>query len=193
MKVVLCKRSEIKEFIEANHYSKNINGCISDYCFKLMYDGSIHRIDTSNLSIEEVKETPKMIVKFNKDEYNKSSDNRHNYHNWKKNRNVARSELEQLYGYDTKNALHVVRLLRTAEEALTTGEVHVKRPDSEELLANRNGAWSYDEMMAYWTEQDRYIREVLYKQTELPRVPDINKAAKLLIGLREMQWYGEKQ
>lgn len=35
-KVTPCKRSEIKEFIEKNHYSKNINGCIADYCFKLI-------------------------------------------------------------------------------------------------------------------------------------------------------------
>lgn len=155
-------------------------------------DGSIHRIDTSNLTLEEVKEQPKMIVKFNKDEYEKSSDNRNNYHNWKQNRNEARSALEQANGYDTKHAMHVVRLLRTAEEALTTGEVLVKRPDAEELLAIRNGAWTFDEMMEYWTDRDQYIREVLYKQTVLPKTPNIHAAAKLLIELREMQWYGSK-
>ncbi len=155
-------------------------------------DGSIHRIDTSNLTLEEVKEQPKMIVKFNKDEYEKSSDNRNNYHNWKANRNEARSALEQANGYDTKHAMHVVRLLRTAEEALSTGEVLVKRPDAEELLAIRNGAWTFDEMMEYWTDRDQYIREVLYKQTDLPKTPNIHAAAKLLIELREMQWYGSK-
>lgn len=30
-------RSDIKDFIEKNHYSKSINGCISDYCFALFY------------------------------------------------------------------------------------------------------------------------------------------------------------
>lgn len=35
-KVELCQRNEIKEFIEEWHYSKNINGLISDYCFKLL-------------------------------------------------------------------------------------------------------------------------------------------------------------
>ena len=34
-KVSLCNRSEIKDFIEEWHYSHNINGLISDYCFKL--------------------------------------------------------------------------------------------------------------------------------------------------------------
>jgi hypothetical protein len=38
--VRLVHRKDIREFIETNHYSKNINGCISDYCFGL-YDGNI--------------------------------------------------------------------------------------------------------------------------------------------------------
>jgi len=33
-------RADIKDFIELHHYSKSINGCISDYCFAL-YDGSM--------------------------------------------------------------------------------------------------------------------------------------------------------
>lgn len=31
-----CERVEIKDFIEEWHYSKSINGLMSDYCFKLM-------------------------------------------------------------------------------------------------------------------------------------------------------------
>ena len=37
--VVHCERSEVKDFIEEWHYSKSINGLMSDYCFKLM-DGN---------------------------------------------------------------------------------------------------------------------------------------------------------
>jgi hypothetical protein len=29
------ERSQIREFIEKNHYSRSINGCIADYCFAL--------------------------------------------------------------------------------------------------------------------------------------------------------------
>ena len=35
-RVELCERAEIKDFIEHWHYSKSINGLMSDYCFKLM-------------------------------------------------------------------------------------------------------------------------------------------------------------
>ena len=34
-KVSLCKRKDIASFIEKWHYSKNINGLMSNYCFKL--------------------------------------------------------------------------------------------------------------------------------------------------------------
>ena len=34
-KVILCDRKEIKDFVETHHYSKNVNGLKTDYCFKL--------------------------------------------------------------------------------------------------------------------------------------------------------------
>lgn len=37
-KVSICERKEISAFIEHWHYSKNVNGLISDYCFKLEND-----------------------------------------------------------------------------------------------------------------------------------------------------------
>lgn len=40
-RVVLCDRREITEFIEEWHYSKNVNGLISDYCFKLLDEDTI--------------------------------------------------------------------------------------------------------------------------------------------------------
>lgn len=34
--IEICTRKDISDFIELNHYSGSINGCISDYCFKLL-------------------------------------------------------------------------------------------------------------------------------------------------------------
>lgn len=90
---------------------------------------------------------------------------------------------------NTKHAMHVVRLLRTAKEALETGEVLVKRPDAAELLAIRNGAWSYEEMMEYFNSTVTDIRNI---SSVLPKQPDRKLATKILIDLREIQWYGKK-
>lgn len=97
------------------------------------------------------------------------------YQRWKTNRNPARAKLEEAYGYDAKHAGHLVRLLRMGREILTTGEVHVWRGgiDAEEIVEIRNGAWTYDELIAWAQEQDRELAAIYDSGTSpLPRSPD---------------------
>jgi hypothetical protein len=107
---------------------------------------------------------------------------------WKAERNPARRELEIKSGYDTKHASHLVRLLRMGLEILTTGKVIVKRPDADELLAIKNGAWSYEQVMEYSKSMQVKLNEVYDKQKEdrekglpvpLPREVDRPKISKL--------------
>ena len=70
------------------------------------------------------------------------------YQGWLKNRNPKRSELEAKFGYDTKHALHLVRLLRMGLEIVATGQVNVHRTDRDELLAIKAGSLTYDALMA---------------------------------------------
>jgi len=70
------------------------------------------------------------------------------YQTWKSQRNPARAALEREHGYDTKHAMHFVRLMRMGLEVLETGELHVRRQDAAELSALRDGALSYDELLA---------------------------------------------
>lgn len=53
-----------------------------------------------------------------------------------------RKQLVQKYGYDTKNASHLIRLLRMGLEFLRDGELQVVRPDAAELLSIKRGEWS---------------------------------------------------
>lgn len=93
------------------------------------------------------------------------------YQEWKAKRNVARAELEAKWGYDTKHGMHLVRLMRMCREILTAGQVIVKRPDAEELLAIRNGAWPYDQLVE-WAESEDIALEEVAKTSPLPRSPD---------------------
>ena len=70
------------------------------------------------------------------------------YQSWLKTRNPRRSELEARFGYDTKHALHLIRLLRMGLEIVARGEVRVRREDRDELLGIKSGALGYDELMA---------------------------------------------
>lgn len=93
------------------------------------------------------------------------------YQSWLSTRNVKRTALEEAYGYDTKSAAHLVRLLRTIKEILTTREVIVRRPDAEELLAIRNGAWTYDQVIGWAKEQLTQLNQWASAST-LPDQPD---------------------
>src|SRR5262249_13575059 len=69
------------------------------------------------------------------------------YPEWTRRLTPVRADLERQYGYDTKHAMHLIRLLRMAVEILSTGEVRVRRPDAEELLAVRRGALTFDALL----------------------------------------------
>lgn len=70
------------------------------------------------------------------------------YHTWKTHRNPARAELERQHGYDTKHAMHLIRLMRMGLEVLETGDLRVRRDDADELSAIRDGAIGFDELQA---------------------------------------------
>jgi len=83
--------------------------------------------------------------------------------------------------YDTKDAMHLVRLMRVGKELLATGEVHVKRiHDHEELLAIRQGKWTYDEVI-HWASMANNELLDLAAKTKLPKVVDHVKLEKLLV------------
>jgi len=93
------------------------------------------------------------------------------YQGWLKNRNPARAKLEKEFGYDCKHASHLVRLLLSAEELLSTGDLSVRHPHAKLLREVRGGAWNYDELIAWANEQDAKIQE-LAKLKKLPKSPD---------------------
>lgn len=133
---------------------------------------------------------PLFIVKFCKEEYNVAKEKHKQYWTWKKNRNETRSELEEQFGYDTKHAMHLVRLLRMGVEALRDGVILVKRPDAQELLNIRNGAWTYEEVVQYAEEMDREVREVWYKKSDLQKKPNLKQVAGLLMDVQDLVWKG---
>lgn len=103
---------------------------------------------------------------------------------WKENRNPARAELEARYGYDSKHAMHLVRLMIMCEEILQDEEVIVQRPDAEFLKSIRNGAWSYEKLMDWVEKQDKKL-DTLAKTTKLPKTPNLVKLNKLCADLVE--------
>jgi len=171
-------------------YGRDIYGVVPEKGFTLFGEitGQLHTNIDDDARFEYNNRLPLMIVKFNKDVYKKAKEDHTQYWTWKNNRNETRSELEEEHGYDTKHAMHLVRLMRMGVEALRDGVIVVKRPDAQELLAIRNGAWTYDQLLAYAEEMDNDIKEVWYKKTDLPKKPDIKFAAQLVMEVQDLVW-----
>lgn len=93
------------------------------------------------------------------------------FQSWKSHRNPARAALEAQFGYDTKHAMHLVRLLRMCREILATGRVQVRRADREELLAIRAGAWRYEQLLAWAAAEDQALDDTM-RASPLPHAPD---------------------
>ena len=172
------------------HYGGDIFGVLDGHegGVKAFTDCGDFNISAKQLSGSVECSRPKYIIKYLKDEYLRAKDNHHNYWDWKKNRNPKRAALEEKYGYDCKNALHTVRLLKQGEEILKGQGVIVKRPDAKELLDIRNGAWAYDDLIKWAEEKDKYIRNELYNTSKLPKTPNLQLAADVLMTAQEMIW-----
>lgn len=103
---------------------------------------------------------------INIDEFKARHKGWNQYWEWKNKRNEARAELEAKHGYDTKHAMHLVRLMRMAEEILTEGRVIVHRPDAQNLLRIRNGEFDYAWLMKWAAETDERLNK-LYETSDL--------------------------
>jgi predicted nucleotidyltransferase len=116
--------------------------------------------------------------------YNAAQRTWESYQSWQKTRNVARAALEAKHGYDTKHGMHLVRLMRMCREILATGKMNVRRPDAQELLSIRHGAWSYEQLMTWAQQQDRELAG-LYQSSALPHSPDRNRIDSLCVQMVE--------
>ncbi len=116
--------------------------------------------------------------------YQSTQRNWEQYQSWVRTRNPTRAQLEAQHGYDCKHGMHLVRLMRMCRELLETGCFNVRRPDAEELLSIRHGAWSYDRLMDWAKAQETDLAQV-YLRSPLPAQPDRNAIDALCISIVE--------
>lgn len=93
-----------------------------------------------------------------------------------------RKKLVEKFGYDTKNAAHLIRLLRMAIEFLGTGEFEVQRRDARELLEVKAGQWSLEAVKAE-ADRLRKLADEAFVRSKLPDGPDMERINCLLVSL----------
>ena len=93
-----------------------------------------------------------------------------------------RRKLFEKFGYDCKNAAHLIRLLRMGIEFLTDGQLYVHRHDAPQLIQIKQGEWSLEQVN---NEADKLFEraELAYINSTLPLEPNRDEINNLCINI----------
>jgi predicted nucleotidyltransferase len=94
-----------------------------------------------------------------------------------------RKLLVDKYGYDTKYAGHLVRLLLEVEEILLEGDLTLNR-NREQLKAIREGQWTEEQVLDFFQAKEKSL-ESFYTGSKLPYSPREEEIKQLLVNCLE--------
>jgi uncharacterized protein len=101
---------------------------------------------------------------------------------------VNRPELVDLYGFDTKFAMHVIRVLLECEELLTTGELTFPNPKADFLIDIRQGRLNPDRIIQLANDLiDRNI-ELSKTCTTMRQVIDRQEVSRIIGTMYRSYW-----
>nr|WP_294926535.1 nucleotidyltransferase domain-containing protein [uncultured Flavobacterium sp.] len=154
----------------------------------LGYKGIIQKENSNEVSVSSIPKGEKLIgyLSCNQDGYSKYCKEYTEYWNWIEKRNEDRYDTNQKHGknYDSKNMMHTIRLLQTAEQILSTAKLNIRVSNREELLDIKAGNKGYDDLLEM---ADNLIASIEnhYQTSTLPEKPDEEKVIQTLIKIRE--------
>ncbi|CCH55621.1 Nucleotidyltransferase, predicted [Fibrisoma limi BUZ 3] len=174
-------------------HARDVYALYYDTTATLKFPGIIKYPEADEVSLSSVpkKMNPSAFLYVNHDGYSSYCKDYREYWEWVEKRNETRYQntLEHGKNYDAKNMMHTFRLLDMAAEILQTGQVIVRRPNRDELLRIRAGAYEYDDLIAQ-AEQKVAAVEAAATASPLPARPDLVRIEHLLIEIRKA-WYAQ--
>ncbi|MEO0470077.1 MAG: nucleotidyltransferase domain-containing protein [Bacteroidota bacterium] len=172
-------------------HMRDLFACYHDASGQYGYKGMLRKPHATRLLLSSIPkdELPIAYLSFNEDGYTKYCKDYQQYWEWVEKRNEARYEGTIAHGknYDAKNMMHTFRLLDMAIEILADGELHLKRPNRDELLAIRKGKFQYEELLDL-AEKKLEAVENAWANSILPETPPADQIEALLIDFRK-SWY----
>ena len=152
------------------------------------YQGIVKGEDSGEVCLSSIpkEEQQEALLYFNRDGYSTYCKEYREYWNWVDKRNEARYQNTQSHGknYDSKNMMHVFRLLDMAIEIGERSEVNVRRPNREFLLDIKAGKFEYDDLLKLADEKQREMGEA-FEQSALPETPDMDLINRLTFEIRD--------
>ncbi|MGG9964757.1 DNA polymerase beta superfamily protein [Ferruginibacter sp. SUN106] len=157
------------------------------YSGELNYSGVVKKDNANDVSLSSIPkgEKPVAMLYFNKDAYSIYCKQYKEYWDWVAKRNEQRYDTTMLHGkkYDSKNMMHVFRLLLMAKEIAVEGKINVFRHDRDFLLAIKEGKFEYDELVQK-AEALKNELPLLYQRSNLMNEPDVEAINELLVKMR---------
>lgn len=100
----------------------------------------------------------------------------------------SRAEKVKLQGFDTKFAMHLIRLLDQCEQVLISGDIDLQK-NREQLKAIRRGEMSEEDIMAWANDKERVLENLYASSTAVPYSVDESEIRSLLMACLE-EHYG---
>ena len=169
--------NNIRDWFNSNKTVKSYRGIVGE-------DSNELRV---NLSSIPKFETPICHMSYNQNGYKNHCIDYKNYQEWVKNRNPIRYESNLNKNYDSKNVMHLVRLLHMGIEIAKGEGVILDRGlagDRDLLLKIRNHGFEYDEIMEYVEEQKKIMDDAVLKSTIREKI-DVNIINDIVVDIRK--------
>ena len=187
----------LKSWLQTKHFKQEYCGLTnmphSKGIFALFYNenakykGIIQKENANEVSLSSIEKGEKEIAYLycNQDSYSSYCKDYKEYWDWIKKRNDDRYNTNQQHGknYDSKNMMHTIRLLQTAENIIKTGKLNIRVSNRDELLDIKSGKIEYDYLLEM---ADNLIISIEnnYETCSLQDFPDKQKIEKILIEMR---------
>jgi len=107
---------------------------------------------------------------------------------------VNRPELVALHGYDTKYAMHVVRLGFQGVELMETGRLQLPMPEPSRTICRqlRAGCFDYQTVLTRAGELEAKLKDLIDGGSPLPEQPDREAVQTWMLRLYFRQWSAER-
>lgn len=153
----------------------------------LGYKGVIKSDWSDEVSLSSVPKSEKVKAYLfcNIEGYSKYCKKYTEYWEWIDKRNEERYNTNKKHGknYDSKNMMHTIRLLETAERIFIKKELTIRVTNRVELLQIKSGEMEYEALL---NKADDLLASInaYYQKSDLPDTPDKKKILQLLVLMR---------
>jgi len=174
--------------VNKHTHSKGTYAVFYDNENKLGYKGILRKETSNDISLSSIPKGEKELAYlfFNADGYSIYCKEYREYWDWVEKRNTDRYNVNIGHGknYDSKNMMHTIRLLQSAEQILATGNLNIRVSNRDELLNIKSGKMDYDDLLVLADSLLASI-EQLHTKTDLMPFPNKIKAECLLVDIRK--------